>query len=542
MNERKNIERIFQEKFKDFEVNPAEEVWGNIEKKLDEKKRRRIIPFWWKLSGVAAVFFIGFFVSKSFFIAPNSTENPTVTDINSNQQKTTKTNPISVEKLRESNSNTSSSTDAVVTNSSEKNSAGKNLRESNSNNSSSSDAVVSNSKEKKDNTENSTKPNFIPNTSNNAIAGGKFEKQNSNKNKSNGKNTKSLIDEKMIYKSENEIAINKENESGLSSIKDTKSVSNLDEKAKQIIPSEGVVNNSKNIKLDELKNNNSITATTEVEKKTNDSVIKNSVVTNALEELLNEKESKTKQEAKVNRWQLTSNVATIFLGSTSNGSAIDPELNNNSKTYNTSVGFGLGVSYNATSKLSVRTGLNKVNMSYNTNDIMFFASIESRGLKNVSPTRSSAMMEIHSMVSSNNSVGSTSENGMLPFESALVQQNTGYLNQEIGYLEMPLEMTYALIDKKFGLKVIGGFSTLLLQENAITVVSDNNSMLLGEANNLNNIHFSTNLGIGIKYGFMKSFEFNVEPMVKYQLNTFSTNGGDFKPYFFGIYSGVSYRF
>jgi len=245
MNERKNIERIFQEKFKDFEVNPAEEVWGNIEKKLDEKKRRRIIPFWWKLSGVAAVFFIGFFVSKSFFIAPNSTENPTVTDINSNQQKTTKTNPISVEKLRESNSNTSSSTDAVVTNSSEKNSAGKNLRESNSNNSSSSDAVVSNSKEKKDNTENSTKPNFIPNTSNNAIAGGKFEKQNSNKNKSNGKNTKSLLDEKMIYKSENEIAINKENESGLSSIKDTKSVSNLDEKAKQIIPSEGVVNNSK---------------------------------------------------------------------------------------------------------------------------------------------------------------------------------------------------------------------------------------------------------------------------------------------------------
>ena len=62
MNERKNIERIFQEKFKDFEVNPAEEVWGNIEKKLDEKKRRRIIPFWWKLSGVAALFLIGFFV------------------------------------------------------------------------------------------------------------------------------------------------------------------------------------------------------------------------------------------------------------------------------------------------------------------------------------------------------------------------------------------------------------------------------------------------------------------------------------------------
>ena len=542
MNERKNIERIFQEKFKDFEVNPAEEVWENIEKKLEEKKRRRIIPFWWKLSGVAALFLIGFFVSKSFFIAPNSTENPTVTDINSNQQKTPKTNIMSGEKLRENNTTTYPSSDAVVTYSKERNGSGEKLRENNPNTSSSTDAVVTNSKEKKDNIENRNKINSISNESKKVIVERKFEKQNTSKNKSNGKNTKSLLDENILYKSENEIAINNENKNGMSSKKDTKSVSDLDEKAKQIVLSEDVVNNSKTINLEDLKNNNSMAATTEVEKKTNDSVIKNSVVTNALEELLNEKESKTKQEAKVNRWQLTSNVAPIFLGSISNGSAIDPVLDNNSKTYNTSVGFGLGVSYNATSKLSVRTGLNKVNMSYNTNDIIFFASIESRGLKGVTPNRSSAMMEIHSAISNNNSVNSASENAMLPFESALSQQNTGYLNQEIGYLEMPLEMTYMLVNKKFGLKVIGGFSTLLLQENAITVVSDNNSMLLGEANNLNNIHFSTNLGLGIKYGFMKSFEFNVEPTFKYQLNTYSSGSGDFKPYIFGIYSGVSYKF
>lgn len=542
MNERKNIERIFQEKFKDFEVNPAEEVWVNIEKKLEEKKRRRIIPFWWKLSGVAALFLIGFFVSKSFFIAPNSTENPTVTDINSNQQKTPKTNIMSGEKLRENNTTTYPSSDAVVTYSKERNGSGEKLRENNPNTSSSTDAVVTNSKEKKDNIENRNKINSISNESKKVIVERKFEKQNTSKNKSKGKNTKSLLDENILYKSENEIAINNENKNGMSSKKDTKSVSNLDEKAKQIVLSEDVVNNSKTINLEDLKNNNSMATTTEVEKKTNDSVIKNSVVTNALEELLNEKESKTKQEAKVNRWQLTSNVAPIFLGSISNGSAIDPVLDNNSKTYNTSVGFGLGVSYSATSKLSVRTGLNKVNMSYNTNDIIFFASIESRGLKGVTPNRSSAMMEIHSAISNNNSVNSASENAMLPFESALSQQNTGYLNQEIGYLEMPLEMTYMLVNKKFGLKVIGGFSTLLLQENAITVVSDNNSMLLGEANNLNNIHFSTNLGLGIKYGFMKSFEFNVEPTFKYQLNTYSSGSGDFKPYIFGIYSGVSYKF
>ena len=55
-------------------------------------------------------------------------------------------------------------------------------------------------------------------------------------------------------------------------------------------------------------------------------------------------------------------------------------------------------------------------------------------------------------------------------------------------------------------------------------------------------YFSTNFGIGLKYGFMKSFEFNVEPTFKYQLNTFSSDAGNFKPYLFGIYSGISYKF
>jgi len=54
MSERKNIDKLFQEKFKDFEAEPSAEMWPRIEAKLKEKKDRKIIPFWWKLSGVAA--------------------------------------------------------------------------------------------------------------------------------------------------------------------------------------------------------------------------------------------------------------------------------------------------------------------------------------------------------------------------------------------------------------------------------------------------------------------------------------------------------
>jgi len=507
MSERKNIERLFQEKFKDFEANPSEETWSNIEAKLDEKKRRRIIPFWWKLSGVAALFIVGFLISKSVYNITISTSNETVTESNRSQPKINSTNSVSKEKSNEVNSIKNSSNDAIVTNSNSKNSA------------ETSTSVVSSSK------------NVIAEETVNV-------KPSVNKNSNFKKNKKSII--RTFEKEENQIVSNNKQTKNSSSSSDLVQT----EKEKNNINNNNSTTINKEINLTDLKgsaDSNSKIATTKVENKINDTITKNeSIANNVLEELLNEKESKVKQESKGNRWQLTSNVAPIFLGSISNGSPIDPELKNNSKSYNTNVGFGLGVSYAVNSKVKIRTGLNKFNIGYNTNEIDYFVGIQAKTLRNVTPTAASAMINVESIRSTNNA--SISENGMLPFENTFVVKNKGYINQEIGYLEMPLEMTYAVLDKKFGLKIIGGFSTLLLQDNSISVVSDNRSTLLGEANNLNTIHFSTNLGLGLKYGFMKSFEFNIEPTVKYQLNTFSSNAGGFRPYIFGIYSGVSYKF
>ena len=38
MKNKKNIERLFQESFKDFEVKPNDSVWGNLQNKLAEKQ------------------------------------------------------------------------------------------------------------------------------------------------------------------------------------------------------------------------------------------------------------------------------------------------------------------------------------------------------------------------------------------------------------------------------------------------------------------------------------------------------------------------
>jgi hypothetical protein len=68
------------------------------------------------------------------------------------------------------------------------------------------------------------------------------------------------------------------------------------------------------------------------------------------------------------------------------------------------------------------------------------------------------------------------------------------------------------------------------------------NLKIGEANNLNNVHFSGNLGLGLKYGFFKRLEAHIEPVFKYQINTFNNDAGNFKPFVFGVYSGINYIF
>ena len=43
MNEKKNIDRLFQERFKDFEAIPNDKVWNKIHDALHEKKKKKVI-------------------------------------------------------------------------------------------------------------------------------------------------------------------------------------------------------------------------------------------------------------------------------------------------------------------------------------------------------------------------------------------------------------------------------------------------------------------------------------------------------------------
>ena len=101
-----------------------------------------------------------------------------------------------------------------------------------------------------------------------------------------------------------------------------------------------------------------------------------------------------------------------------------------------------------------------------------------------------------SIISSNN-LARQQINSKLSFNAALSQQIT--------YLEVPIELEYTLNNSRFTVSIIGGLSTFLLENNIVVSEFDGYKSDLGEANNINNVSFSTNLGLGLNYKFSKSF-------------------------------------
>ncbi len=231
------------------------------------------------------------------------------------------------------------------------------------------------------------------------------------------------------------------------------------------------------------------------------------------------------------KWSVGPTVAPVFYNSLQNGSPLNDALSNNAKTSDNSLSIGVKVNYQLTNRFYIQSGVNKVELAYNTKNVNALISSSKNAINNMNTDKSGVILTpIRS--SQVNGVGSElNKSGV-----------SGDLNQSIEYFELPIEMKYSLYDKKIGLNLVGGFSTLILSNNSVSIISQNDITDLGSANNLNDLNFSGNVGVDLDYKISKSWYLNVAPMFKYQFNTYSGNSGDFKPYYFGLYSGLNYKF
>ncbi|MFL9844092.1 hypothetical protein [Flavobacterium rhizosphaerae] len=550
MSEKKNIDRLFQEKFKDFEVNPPEFVWENIQDKLQQKKQRRVVPLWFKLGGIAAVLIIGFLVAWPFMgtdVNPDGT--PAVTNKNETSpgilpKATPGQKPVEPYRHIDEKGIVPPPGDAVVV------SEEGNVQQKNNN-------ATSNSTTKQGNSHNTASSvashTTIGSNNNNATS----SQKNSNTPQTAGTGYSGALagtgDGKIqSVGSTNGQQNNNTDKSGLSGNKQgvaTVSTNNTITTAPELVFGKGTATESEN----KIAGSDASTDIINRETQADEAVAATEVDTtstakpeNELEKLLQDKlNGKDKNEEVAenqpdSKWDVRPQIAPLFYNSFSEGSPIDVQLAGNAKSYDNTLSYGLGVDYALTDRFTLRSGINMVNLSYATQDIQFYASLDAT-TSNVSAKPNTATIVVEN---ANNPVNEQLPGLVSLFADQLPQEKfEGAMTQSTGYVEVPVEVSYAVLNKKFGINIIGGVSTLFLNDNSVTVTNTQGlSTNVGQAQNLNNIHFSTNVGLGFKYRFFKAFEASFEPTFKYQVNTFSRDAGNFKPYFIGLYSGVSFSF
>ncbi|SRX52788.1 hypothetical protein AEQU1_00658 [Aequorivita sp. CIP111184] len=519
MKEKKNIDNIFNEGFKNFEATPSPRVWEKIQAELKkEKKERKVIPLWIKLGGVAALIALLLSVGNWVYNSSN-VETPSISD----------ENVIKIEnKLKEKNSEIVKEANETQVASQEKtlhNESTQNLNNS-----------ANNSSKIKDETETSNKGliNSSKKTDGNVIASNDSEKKNL-KEISNSQNNYS---EKNISKNDLKEAVAISNNSSEKNNSDNNvkgDKESLIKKDKDIFEKnkEEVIANEKRIKEDTEKS--LVKTETEVSQESQN---KKSIFDAIAEEKEETNSEETKKQKLEHRWNVAPNVAPVYYSSLGNGSSIDPSFADNPQKGDVNMSYGVQVSYALNNRWSVRTGLNNVDLSYSTTGIEVGSGPVAVALSTVDYGSRQVVVTVADKGSFANAAPSSEFGNINPKST----QGDARLIQNLNYYEVPVELKYAIINNKIGVNVIGGLSTLFLGNNEISVKADNYNTVLGDANNLSSVSFSTNVGLGLDYKLSKKFTFNIEPMFKYQLNPYTDSSVNFKPYYLGVYSGLSFKF
>ena len=239
-----------------------------------------------------------------------------------------------------------------------------------------------------------------------------------------------------------------------------------------------------------------------------------------------------------NLWEIAPNIAPVYYNTLSQGSSIDASFADNSQSGDVNISYGIGVRYALSDRLKIRSGISNVALSYSTSGIELGDGPVSLALKTIDYASEGVVVIAQDL----GTFSSQNQDGTFGDITPKSTNGEAFIIQNISYYEVPLELSYTLFDSAFGLDVIGGVSTLLLGNNEVSVTAGSFNEVLGSANNLSSLSFATNIGLGLHYKMSSKFRLNIEPMFKYQLNPYTDSSVSFKPYYLGVYTGLSFKF
>jgi len=506
---KKNLEQLFKDTFRDFGEVPDERVWQAIEVSLDHKKKRnRPLPLWWPLGGAAAAVAILLYVLSPFGpeapgeVGPIIDVAPVISDIQERKGHDSKA-------TKDQNSLQPTPTELPATDS---------LGEDRGGN-----------------------PTFEPGSGKKATEVGGLANVGDPSHESPG--------ESRERPRTNQAKGDRDERGQWALLADKRSKDSLGQEGlpgmdpNPTAEKEALAQNSQN-PANKTPLGQDVPG--KAETLTDQGQEKEGVEKKSIYEAITEMEAEAVAEAGPSgKWSVGPSVAPVYFGSSGQGSPINTEFSSNSKSGNFNLSYGLSVAYEVGKKVKIRTGIHKVKYGYDTNDVSFSTSMVAtadRRFANIDYNRNSRgiIVESSSLRTANDFMPNPSASKEVVMNEVPVLD--GKMVQQLGYIEVPLEVNYALVDQKFGVDLIGGLSSLFLVDNAVLLESRELVTEMGEANNVNSMNFSANVGMGLNHKFSPKLQFNLEPMFKYQLNTFSKTAGNFHPFSVGVYSGVSFRF
>lgn len=462
MENKKDIGKALREKLDGLDRSPDERLWQAIEADLDKKKKRRLIPFW--VTIVAGVLLVGLFLligkgsetnQTDIKIETGSSENSSLSQPNDDEQTRSENNTeiLLVEPHKQIVRDS-------ITDSDENQTTGTDLK---------------------------TKPSNRMDRDSATLV----RKDPPVSQKSNNRWTK--IDAKKIAKRKKATNTKKSKQNTIASGSDLMQTTQSE--------TENTLNETSNpiqstiAPLVEIAHTDSIKKTEKQPKK--DAVAKDSTA--------------HKQPQRLSVFMYAS---PVFGGFLSAQSPLDKRLDDNSKNFKPTLGYGAYAVYQATETWSLRFGLAMINLESVTQN----AAINTADYRNIAYAGTSNA-QIYSRSNA----------------------ETMDLTQKISYIEVPLEVKYAVLNKKLGINIYGGISYRFLGKNEISARTENGMHFdLGKTANLASNAFGTNIGIGVDYKLAKRLRFNLEPMFKYHLFDYKENAA--KPYSIGILTGLQFSF
>ncbi len=483
MIENKNIDRLFQEKFRDFEEIPATHIWTNIESDLSGNPRKKR-GLWLWIGGIAAGLALLITLNNTYTNSNQTT--PETTDTNTEVSK----KPIITE------------TEVATTNTT---------------------TPIENKTFPKTIVKEKTRVNTIPSNSTQApIHNITLNKKTKNTSHNLTQPIVANIEKTVVEKQTNKRLIATENNTEIASVAKTKIEIPIQQqekvKSKTTLP-------SKEEKKEIITQNtpkNTEQRTQSIVQKIQDN-----------DDALTQNEDTVDKKTNKNKWSITTLAAPMYLSSFNEEvSSIDKSFDKNIKQGVFSKAYGVQVAYDLSDRLSVQTGVQVVDYGYKTYDVY------------VSPSgHVSEFSTINYDEVTNIEVSATPNDSPPDVYQTYSLGETGDLTQVFGYIEVPIEAKYKIVTGNFGINAIGGFSTLILNKNEVYIETENFSNEIGNGvSNLNTLNFSGNFGVELDYKLFQNIHFNLTPMIKVHTNTFTKNTRGFDPYALGIYSGLNYRF